>query len=69
MLVDDYEQFNNDRTDVVLVSHSGSEEEQEAELLASDCTDYLPISSVSSLWLSLASVLLVHWRWPGGCLG
>lgn len=36
MLVDEYEQFNNDRTDVVVVSRSGSEE-PEAEPLADDC--------------------------------
>ncbi|KAL2010554.1 hypothetical protein VTN00DRAFT_6361 [Thermoascus crustaceus] len=35
MLVDEYEQFNNDRTDVVVVSRSGSEE-PEAEPLADD---------------------------------
>jgi hypothetical protein len=39
MLVDDYEhvEYNNDRTDVIVVSHSGSEEEPESEPLANDC--------------------------------
>ena len=37
MLVDDYEQINNDRTDVVVVSRSGSEGDQDAEILANDC--------------------------------
>lgn len=37
MLVDDYEQYqNNDRTDVVVVSRSGSEEEPEPDPLATD---------------------------------
>lgn len=36
MLVDEYEQYNNDRTDVVVVSRSGSEE-PEPEPLADDC--------------------------------
>lgn len=42
MLVDEYDQYqnNNDRTDVVVVSRSGSEEDQEKEpeLVADDCT-------------------------------
>lgn len=39
MLVDEYEQYqNNDRTDVVVVSRSGSEEEPEPEPLADDRT-------------------------------
>jgi hypothetical protein len=44
MLVDEYEQYNNDRTDVVVVSRSGSEEEPETEPLADDCTSaaFLP---------------------------
>lgn len=42
MLVDEYEQYNNDRTDVIVVSRSGSEEEPEPELLANDCTDFFP---------------------------
>lgn len=42
MLVDEYEQYNNDRTDVIVVSRSGSEEEPEPELLANDCTDSPP---------------------------
>jgi hypothetical protein len=36
MLVDEYEQFQNDRTDDVVVSQSGSEE-PETEPLADDC--------------------------------
>ncbi|KAL1970798.1 hypothetical protein VTN77DRAFT_2632 [Rasamsonia byssochlamydoides] len=36
MLVDEYEQYNNDRTDVIVVSRSGSEEEPEPEILAND---------------------------------
>lgn len=42
MLVDDdYEhvEYNNDRTDVIVVSRSGSEEEPESEPLANDCRD------------------------------
>lgn len=40
MLVDEYEQYNNDRTDEIVVSRSGSEEEPEAEAepVATDCT-------------------------------
>lgn len=38
MVVDEYEQYNNDRADVVLVSPSGSASEPEAEPLADDCT-------------------------------
>lgn len=53
MLVDEYEQYhnnNNDRTDVVVVSRSGSEElepeqEPEPEPLANDCTTSLPAFS------------------------
>jgi ubiquitin carboxyl-terminal hydrolase 7 len=37
MLVDGYEQYNNDRADVVLVSPSGSPSEPEPEPLADDC--------------------------------
>ncbi|KAH8702140.1 putative ubiquitin C-terminal hydrolase [Talaromyces proteolyticus] len=36
MLVDEYEQYNNDRTDVIVVSRSGSEEEPESEPAAND---------------------------------
>jgi hypothetical protein len=36
MLVDEYEQYHNDRTDDVVVSRSGSEE-PEPEPLADDC--------------------------------
>lgn len=38
MLVDEYEQYNHDRTDVVVVSRAGSEEEPEAVSVANDCT-------------------------------
>jgi hypothetical protein len=38
MLVDEYEQYHNDRTDDVVVSRSGSEE-PEPEPLADDCKD------------------------------
>lgn len=38
MVVDEYEQFNHDRADVVLVSPSGSASEPEPEPLADDCT-------------------------------
>jgi ubiquitin carboxyl-terminal hydrolase 7 len=38
MLVDEFEQYDNDRTDEIVVSRSGSEEEPEAELVANDCT-------------------------------
>lgn len=36
MLVDEYEQYNHDRTDVVVVSRAGSEEEPEAVSVAND---------------------------------
>lgn len=39
MLYDGYDQYNNnDRTDVIVVSRSGSEDEPESEPLANDCT-------------------------------
>lgn len=38
MLFDGYEQYNNDRTDVIVVSRSGSEDEPESEPAANDCT-------------------------------
>lgn len=38
MLVDEYEQYNHDRTDVVVVSRTGSEEEPDAVPVANDCT-------------------------------
>lgn len=37
MLYDGYDQYNNDRTDVIVVSRSGSEDEPESEPLANDC--------------------------------
>jgi len=37
MLYDGYDQFHNDRTDVIVVSRSGSEDEPESEPLANDC--------------------------------
>ena len=50
MLVEDYEQYNNDRPDVVDISPDGaSEEPAEVELMADDCT--FPVlfpSSISS---------------------
>lgn len=46
MLYDGYDQFNNDRTDVIVVSRSGSEDEPESEPLANDCT-VLPSPSAS----------------------
>lgn len=46
MLYDGYDQFNNDRTDVIVVSRSGSEDEPESEPLANDCMA-LPSSSAS----------------------
>jgi hypothetical protein len=44
MLVDEYEQYNNDRPDVVDISPDGaSEEPAEVEPMADDCTcDYIP---------------------------
>lgn len=44
MLVDEYEQYNNDRPDVVDISPDGaSEEPAEVEPMADDCTcDYVP---------------------------
>jgi ubiquitin carboxyl-terminal hydrolase 7 len=41
MLFDGYDQYNNtnnDRTDVIVVSRSGSEDEPESEPAANDCT-------------------------------
>lgn len=46
MLVDEYEQYHNDRTDDVVVSRSGSEE-PESEPLANDCKD---LPTISSTW-------------------
>lgn len=46
MLVDEYEQFQHDRTDDVVVSQSGSEE-PDAEPPADDCKD-LPMNSTLS---------------------
>lgn len=46
MLVDEYEQFQNDRTDDVVVSQSGSEE-LDAEPSADDCKG-LPTTPFSS---------------------
>lgn len=42
MLYDGYDQYNNDRTDVIVVSRSGSEDEPESEPAANDCTALLP---------------------------
>lgn len=53
MLVDDYEQYqNNDRTDVVVVSRSGSEEEAEPDPLATDRTS-LPYRNRLTLVVSM----------------
>jgi hypothetical protein len=46
MLYDGYDQYNNDRTDVIVVSRSGSEDEPESEPAANDCTA-LPSLSAS----------------------
>lgn len=43
MLVDDYEQYQNDRTDDVVVSRSGSDEPDQ-EPRADDCKNLLPTS-------------------------
>jgi hypothetical protein len=49
MLVDEYEQYNNDRPDVVDISADGaSEEPAEVEPMADDCTCYDSPSSASS---------------------
>jgi hypothetical protein len=44
MLVDEYEQYNNDQPNVVDISPDGaSEEPAEVEPMADDCTcDYIP---------------------------
>lgn len=47
MLVDEYEQYqNNDRTDVVVVSRSGSEEEAEPDPLADDRMSAILVASI-----------------------
>jgi len=46
MLVDEYEQFQHDRTDDVVVSQSGSEE-PDAEPPADDCKDLTLNSTLS----------------------
>lgn len=38
MLYDGYDHYNNDRTDDIVVSRSGSEDEPGSEPAANDCT-------------------------------
>jgi hypothetical protein len=56
MLVDEYEQYNHDRTDVVVVSRAGSEE-PDAVPVANDCTIspllYLP----AVMWLGSSAAI------------
>lgn len=52
MLVDEYEQYHNDRTDDVVVSRSGSEE-PEPEPLANDCKDLLLANHPTSQFIPM----------------
>lgn len=54
MLVDEYEQFQNDHPDVVVVSRSGSEE-PESEPLADDCTSSQRTATAGSSIISFHS--------------
>ena len=50
MLVDEYEQLSNERTDVVVVSRSGSDDPESAPSAADRmCLDNNPLSSPSTL--------------------
>jgi hypothetical protein len=67
MLVDEYEQYNNDRTDVIVVSRSGSEEEPEPEVLANDCTEHSLLSKfdrVKHLFFAVCDAWLQPTMWP-----
>lgn len=52
MLVDDYEQYSNEKTDVVVVSRSGSDE-PEPTLSAADRTFLSCLYSESTSFLSI----------------
>ncbi len=61
MVVDEYEQYHNDRADVVLVSPSGSASEPEPEPLADDCT-------VPTPFLNDAIAPCLRMEYPDGIL-